>query len=91
MSGGRYPKPLQRRLNVDPTEAADGTPHLAYFAEGVSFVWSGNAEHPIQVCPGGYGEPVADTVWFDPEALDLPWVLTDFRRRCDRWLTEHDH
>lgn len=70
-----------------PTEARDGTPHLAYFAEGVSFVWSGNIEHPIQVCPGGYGEPVVDTIDFPrPQAVTWWVVLHEFRKACDRWL-----
>lgn len=38
---------------------ADGYPHLAYFdkATDTSYVWDG-IRPTIQVCPGGYGEPV---------------------------------
>lgn len=79
-----------------PSEAADGTPHLTYFADNTSFVWSGSAERPVQVCPGGYGEPVAAT--FEP--MDVPdmdgWhrmspmrALTVFKSVCDQWLREH--
>jgi hypothetical protein len=75
-----------------PTEAADGTPHLTYFEDGVSFVWSGNIERPIQVCPGGDGEPVADTIW-PPDYFGLadPWPapLVWFRKVCDQWLADH--
>lgn len=72
-----------------PTEAADGTPHLAYFVDGVSFVWSGNLEHPIQVCPGGYGERVKYEFMLPrPPAITMPVILRCFRDACDRWLDE---
>lgn len=82
-----------------PREDEDGTAHLSYFAEGVSFVWSGSAERPIQVCPGGSGEPVADTFWLaiggdgstvEPPAAWLPLhhMLNEFRRACDHYLRE---
>lgn len=77
-----------------PTEGADGTPHLTYYAHGVSFVWSGNIEHPIQACPGGYGEPVADTIWPDDhDRLREPWPapLAWFRNACDLWLWRSGH
>lgn len=80
-----------------PTEAADGTVHLAYFAEDTSFIWSGSAERPIQVCPGGYGEPVTDTI----EPIDVPamagahrmtlyQVMHTFRLVCDQYLRERE-
>lgn len=72
-----------------PTEGADGTPHLTYYVDDVSFVWSGNIERPIQVCPGGYGEPVVDTIWPDnPDQLRGLWPdpLRWFRDACDDWL-----
>jgi hypothetical protein len=74
-----------------PTEAADGSAHLTYFAEDTSFVWSGSAERPIQVCPGGYGEPVTDVIWpdwmgYDPGDRALPTMLVRFRQSCDEYL-----
>jgi hypothetical protein len=43
---------------------ADGVPHLTYQHPGVdiNFVWDGEWEHPIMVCPQGYGEPCADLI-----------------------------
>jgi hypothetical protein len=83
-------------MNRYPTEAADGTPHLSYFAGDTSFVWSGSAERPVQVCPGGYGEPVRDTFWLGlrPGGLDRGWrvplhiMLDEFRRACEQYLHE---
>lgn len=72
-----------------PTEARDGTPHLTYYAGDTSFVWSGNIEHPIQVCPGGYGEPVVDHVWphlGHQGLVTLLVALRVFRATCDQWL-----
>lgn len=80
-----------------PSEAADGTPHLTYFADDTSFVWSGSAERPVQVCPGGYGEPVNDTFYVTfggdgttvqppPNWVPLHLALAEFRRACDEYL-----
>lgn len=81
-----------------PTEAADGTPHLTYFADNVSFVWSGNIEHPIQVCSGGYGEDVTDRIEIPHDftmlglnGASLPQLLRTFRRVCHTWLTEQEN
>lgn len=80
-----------------PTESVDGTPHLTYFADDTSFVWSGDIARPIQVCPGGYGEAVTDEIWpIDVPALanvvpagwTLAWALCTFRAVCDQWLRE---
>lgn len=42
---------------------ADGTAHFTYFDEPtqLSFVWDGHSTH-IEVCWGGYGEPVIDQI-----------------------------
>lgn len=80
-----------------PTEAREGLPHPAYFSDGVSFVWSGHPEGEIQVCPGGYGEPVADRIGPEflgpdfltrdvPASRSLSWVLGMFRQTCEEWL-----
>jgi hypothetical protein len=43
---------------------ADDHAHLAYYDKKheVSFVWAGNLDEMIEVCPGGYAEPVQDTI-----------------------------
>lgn len=80
-----------------PNESADGTPHMTYYdtATETSFVWSGSAERPIEVCPGGYGEAVtAEIDPVDVPALDraerMPayQLLAVFRSVCDQWLRE---
>lgn len=38
----------------------DGLAHLTIFVNNTSFVWDGG--EAIEVCPGGYGEPVTDTI-----------------------------
>jgi hypothetical protein len=84
---GEAVAPTDRRF-----ENADGTAHLAYYAEDVSFVWSGSAERPIQVCPGGYGEPPVAVVWpnLGHEGLvTLQVALRVFRETCDEWLEAH--
>lgn len=46
-----------------PHQAEDGGSHVAFFDERsqASFVWDGVSE-TIQVCIGGYGEPVDHTI-----------------------------
>lgn len=41
----------------------DGTPHITYFdfLSQTSFVWDGESTQ-VEVCHGGYGEPVVDTI-----------------------------
>lgn len=56
----------------DP-QNADGRPHLAYFIAdeergGVSFVWSMEPGEPIEVCFGGYGEPMTYKIDLDEES-----------------------
>lgn len=73
-------------------EDADGTPHLSYFAEGISFVWSGSAERPIQVCPGGAGEPVRYEFWPDFVGGGAPipghQLIRLFQLACDSWIDD---
>ena len=43
---------------------ADDHGHFAYYDKEheVSFVWAGKPDEMIEVCPGGYAEPVQDTI-----------------------------
>lgn len=85
--------PITTPGQQDWREDEDGTPHLSYFAEQTSFVWSGSAERPIQVCDGAAGEPVTDTIdptkhitqseWVDLRPLGL---LSMFKDICDTYL-----
>lgn len=79
-------------MNV-PFENADGIPHLTFYDpnENISFVWSGDFDRPIQVCPGGYGEPAAAEidVSCDPmQEMDFPVgiFLAWFRGQCRLWV-----
>lgn len=71
----------------DGVRGSPGSPHLSYFWQPLqlSFVWNGLSE-AIDVCQGGYGEPVA---------LHLPafvavgtpaQILDHFRDHCVRWM-----
>lgn len=62
------------------TQNADGQSHIAYFDERTqaSFVWDG-ASDTIEVCIGGYGEPV-DHVILAPEIGRGKFDSTPFRR-----------
>jgi hypothetical protein len=55
---------------VETRQNDDGTPHMAYYDKSTltSFIWDGKAAY-IEVCVGGYGEPVVDT--FQPFNLGL--------------------
>ena len=79
------------------TQSLNGRPHLAYYDEGVSFVWSGSLTEPIEVCPGGYGEPVkarinllADLglVAHMQTARTAKDVVRAFGDICEAWLTK---
>lgn len=66
---------------------ADGYPHLAYFdkATDTSYVWDG-IRPTIQVCPGGYGEPVTREIP-SPHATELKLsrfkdILAEFAHLC---------
>ena len=36
----------------------DGTAGLEFFADDHAFTWTGNLADPVEISPGGYGEPV---------------------------------
>lgn len=81
-------------IKVDRRQDEDGRPHFTYFDHGtqLSFVWSGDFREPIQVCHGGYGEPVVDNIgstdFFAPrEGVVLPqaWLLA-FQMTCDEYI-----
>lgn len=77
-------------LYIHPREVEDGMVHLAYFDKErcVSFVWSGRMDHPIEVCPGGYAEPVVALIP-SPNApgLSLSGALAYLKAVSDAWLT----
>ena len=56
---------------------ADDQAHFAYYdkAHDVSFVWAGNPDECIEVCPGGYAEPVQDTI--HPRSHNVSFVSSD--------------
>lgn len=82
---------------VNP-QNADGTPHFAYFdlPTQLSFVWNGNFEQAIEVCWGGYAEPVIDHI--EPRnysslgggmaASAADW-LNWFKVLCDLYIESH--
>lgn len=47
----------------------NGLAHLTIFVNNTSFVWDGG--DTIEVCPGGYGEPVEDTIPMDPSHRNM--------------------
>ena len=66
-----------------------GSPHMTFFwlPLQLSFVWNGLSE-AIDVCHGGYGEPVAlhlPAVVSPGLAAD---VLESFREHCVRWMQD---
>lgn len=67
---------------MNPTQSADGTPHIAYFDPDtqLSFVWSGSADANVEVSHGGYGEAVIAV--FRP-----PYLISvrGFKHVCDEW------
>jgi len=51
-------------MDTEPDrQGADGQPHFAYYdkAHELSFIWDGKST-TVEVCAGGYGEPVSDTI-----------------------------
>lgn len=62
-------------------ENRDGNAHMAYFADGISFVWGGGPN--IQVCPNGYGEPATDLI---PVMGISPLTLESFKEACEMYL-----
>lgn len=68
-------------------QIGDGTPHLSYYLDGrnLSFVWDGESDH-IDVCIGGYAEPVYYEIPVEP----VPLVsVSGFKVICDRWAAEN--
>lgn len=73
----------------DGVQGALGSPHFTYFWQPLqlSFVWNGMSE-AIDVCHGGYGEPVSLHL---PSfvAVGMPAeVLGAFRDHCVRWMKD---
>lgn len=74
---------------------ADGTAHIAYYdvrGEGYSYVWDGKSPN-IQVCVGGYGEPVDHTIpavsiW-QVDNLDWPVDLTEMLSEFEDTCAQH--
>lgn len=70
----------------------DGTVHLAYYDAwtSMSFVWSGILGEPIEVCPGGYGEPPTDqidiVVGYDTNLRD---AMKIFEMLCRRFIAQY--
>lgn len=80
-----------------PMQSEDGRPHLTYYIwpHTLSFVWAGEPDEEVEVCVGGYGEPVQFT--FSPRTIedvtglkltqmpDAPVLLAAFKTTCDAW------
>lgn len=70
---------------------ADGTPHFTYYVSEhlLSFVWDGRS-NCIEVCHGGYGEPVVEIIPIETPEPSTPAVyLTWFRMVCNRYVKVH--
>lgn len=73
----------------------DGTAHIAYYdarGEGYSYIWDGVSDN-IQVCIGGYGEPVDHTIpaismWSDGNE-DWPSSLGDILEEFEDTCAQH--
>lgn len=68
-------------------QAADGTPHLTYYIRDrhLSFVWDGETPY-IDVCIGGYAEPVYYRIPIEPVSLVS---VTGFGLICQMWADEN--
>lgn len=73
------------------TQNEDGRVHFTYFDKPtqLSFIWDGFSDY-IQVCHGGYGEPVVDMIRIPSTthiAQDTPvgWVAW-FRITCNNYI-----
>lgn len=68
----------------------DGDPHMTYQRPGVdvNFMWDGEFDHPIMVCPYGYAEPPTDIIPLAEMefAGDPASVLDAFRNVCEAYL-----
>jgi hypothetical protein len=73
--------------NHMPTNSRNGTAHFAWYEDGISFVWDGDPGHNVEVCPGGYGEPVEWTFPMMMAASRTPTeTLAKFHEACRLWL-----
>ncbi len=72
----------------------DGRPGIEYFTGGIAFAWTGSLADPVEISPGGYGEPVehlldlSNLLAMPRQPLDN--AFDDFARLCDEWLTWAD-
>lgn len=53
----------------------------------LSFVWDGESE-AVDVCHGGYGEPVAFRIPALVASGSPASILESFRRRCVEWMRD---
>lgn len=77
------------RINVQKAadQNTDGTPHFTYYIKEdlLSFIWDGKSTY-IEVCHGGYGEPVTDTISVYPPGRMTPAAaLAWFQEICDHY------
>ena len=76
-------------------QSEDGTAHIAYYdnrGPGYSYVWDGMSTR-IQVCVGGYGEPVDHTIpaismWSENDE-DWPSSLSDILEEFEDTCAQH--
>lgn len=73
----------------DGEPGSPGSPHLTYFWQPLqlSFVWNGLSE-AIDVCHGGYGEPVALHLPSFVASGTPAAVLDAFRDHCVQWMKD---
>lgn len=81
-----------------PSRIQDGTAHLAFFDPRMqlSFVWNGLLAEPIEVQPGGDGEPTTALIPLTSAAAAavvnagdaLPAV---FQTICEQWIRTEVH
>lgn len=74
-----------------PLQSEDGVPHLAYYDKEtlLSFIWDGHSDE-IQICKGGYGEPVWDTISLDgaedPGPMPIASWVYWFGATCKKYV-----
>jgi hypothetical protein len=78
---------------MDQPQNTDGIPHFTYYDKTMllSFVWDGISIE-IDVCEGGYGEPVVDHIPVPPGNISLGrnpgrW-LAWFQVQCEIYIKE---
>lgn len=71
-------------------QAEDRKAHLAYFDPDsqLSFVWNGTKGQTVDVCHGGYGEPVTATLelTFHPDDMSFKAGLKYFESECKQFV-----